>query len=108
MKESCQGSGFDDSRSVSSQEAADGHGDDMAEHDRITPDNAQDHDTMIAPAEVLSKLLQDKEQEWAAVTQKKEEKGPLQLLDLPMDVLKEIVREVRTFFPCSDEISNLS
>jgi hypothetical protein len=40
----------------------------------------------------LSKLLKGKEEEWTAVAQKK---GPLQLLDLPMDVLKEIVKEVR-------------
>lgn len=40
----------------------------------------------------ISSLLKDKEREWAAVAEKK---GPLQLLDLPMDVLKEIVKEVR-------------
>jgi hypothetical protein len=40
----------------------------------------------------ISNLLKDKEQEWTAVVEKK---GPLQLLDLPMDVLKEIVKEVR-------------
>jgi hypothetical protein len=39
----------------------------------------------------ISNLLKDKEQEWTAVMEKK---GPLQLLDLPMDVLKEIVKEV--------------
>ncbi len=39
----------------------------------------------------LSKFLKGKEEEWTAVAQKK---GPLQLLDLPMDVLKEIVKEV--------------
>jgi hypothetical protein len=39
----------------------------------------------------LSKLLKGKEEEWTAVAQKK---GPLQLLDLPMDVLKEIIKEV--------------
>jgi hypothetical protein len=42
----------------------------------------------------LSKLLKGKEDEWTAVAQKK---GPLQLLDLPMDVLKEIVKEVGYF-----------
>lgn len=40
----------------------------------------------------ISHLLKDKEQEWTAVA---ERKGPLRLLDLPMDVLKEIVKEVR-------------
>jgi hypothetical protein len=39
----------------------------------------------------LSKLLKGKEEEWTAVAQKK---GPLQLLDLPVDVLKEIIKEV--------------
>jgi hypothetical protein len=39
----------------------------------------------------ISNLLKGKEQEWAAVA---ERKGPLRLLDLPMDVLKEIVKEV--------------
>ncbi len=39
----------------------------------------------------LSKFLKGKEEEWTAVAQRK---GPLQLLDLPMDVLKEIVKEV--------------
>ncbi len=39
----------------------------------------------------LSKLLKGKEEEWTAVAQRK---GPLQLLDLPMDILKEIVKEV--------------
>jgi hypothetical protein len=39
----------------------------------------------------LSKLLKGREEEWTAVAKKD---GPLQLLDLPMDVLKEIVKEV--------------
>jgi len=39
----------------------------------------------------ISNLLKDKEQEWTAVV---ERDGPLRLLDLPMDVLKEIVKEV--------------
>lgn len=43
----------------------------------------------------ISDLLKDKEQEWTAVAEKK---GPLRLLDLPVDVLKEIVKEVR-FLP---------
>ena len=40
---------------------------------------------------VLAKLLQGKEKEWAAVA---ERNGPLQLLDLPVDILKEIIREI--------------
>ena len=47
--------------------------------------------TSIDARTKISSLLKDKEQEWAAVVEKK---GPLQLLDLPMDVLKEIVKEV--------------
>ncbi|KAG9237617.1 hypothetical protein BJ875DRAFT_453323 [Amylocarpus encephaloides] len=39
----------------------------------------------------MSNLLKEKEQEWTAVAEKQ---GPLRLLDLPMDVLKEIVKEV--------------
>lgn len=39
----------------------------------------------------ISRLLQGKEEEWTAVATKS---GPLQLLDLPMDILKEIVKEV--------------
>lgn len=45
----------------------------------------------------ISKLLKDKEQEWTQIVQKK---GPLQLLDLPLDVLKEIVKEVRLADHC--------
>ncbi|KAG4029906.1 hypothetical protein MFRU_014g01990 [Monilinia fructicola] len=40
----------------------------------------------------ISNFLKDKEQEWTAVVEKRN--GPLRLLDLPMDVLKEIVKEV--------------
>ncbi|CAL3964228.1 unnamed protein product [Diplocarpon coronariae] len=43
------------------------------------------------PKTKLSSLLKDKEQEWTAAV---ERNGPLRLLDLPTDVLKEIVREV--------------
>lgn len=39
----------------------------------------------------VSQLLKEREREWTAVVQKK---GPLRLLDLPMDVLKEIMKEV--------------
>jgi hypothetical protein len=42
----------------------------------------------------MAKLLEGKEQEWTAVVEK-QKAGPLQLLDLPMDILKEIVKEVR-------------
>lgn len=50
----------------------------------------------------ISNLLKDKEKEWTAVAEKK---GPLRLLDLPMDVLKEIVKEVSPFaYPNSSEL----
>lgn len=51
----------------------------------------------VDPRTKISSLLKDKEQEWASVVEKK---GPLRLLDLPMDVLKEIVKEVTS--PKSD------
>jgi hypothetical protein len=38
----------------------------------------------------MSKFLGEKEDEWAAVSRN----GPLSLLDLPVDVLKQIIREV--------------
>ena len=41
--------------------------------------------------QVISKLLQGKEKEWSAVAEKN---GNLQLLDLPVDILKEIVNHV--------------
>jgi hypothetical protein len=40
----------------------------------------------------VSKFLGGKEQEWKAVT---ERKGPLTLLELPVDILRLIVKEVR-------------
>ena len=44
------------------------------------------------PAEKLSQLLGDKDKEWTATVEKQR---PLRLLDLPVDVLKEIIKEVR-------------
>lgn len=54
----------------------------------------------------ISNLLKDKEKEWTTVAEKK---GPLRLLDLPMDVLKEIVKEVCLFMrtPTVDTILTL-
>lgn len=43
----------------------------------------------------MSSLLKDKEQEWTQVLERRD--GPLRLLDLPLDILKEIVKEVRDF-----------
>lgn len=47
--------------------------------------------TQSAAKEVVSRTLKGKEKEWAAVAEKK---GPLQLLDLPLDILREIVGHV--------------
>ena len=44
------------------------------------------------PFDHVSRLLKGKEKEWAAVLEKK---SPLNLLDLPIDILKEIIKEVR-------------
>jgi len=49
----------------------------------------------------ISSLLKDKEEEWTAVVKKQ---GPLQLLDLPLDVLKDIVKEVSSPTPRSIRI----
>ena len=43
------------------------------------------------PAEKLSQLLGEKDKEWAVTVEKQR---PLRLLDLPVDVLKEIIKEV--------------
>lgn len=54
------------------------------------------HKSESKPHEVLARLLEQKAQEWTAVVEMKERKGPLQLLDLPIDVLKEIIHQVST------------
>jgi hypothetical protein len=41
--------------------------------------------------QVLARLLHGKEKEWSAIAEKG---GPLQLLDLPIDILKEIVNHI--------------
>lgn len=41
--------------------------------------------------EKMSQLLGDKEKEWTAIS----ENRPLRLLDLPVDILREIIKEVR-------------
>lgn len=52
-------------------------------------------DVAPSPSEKISELLKDKEGEWTAVVAKKgTTKGPIRLLDLPLDVLKEILKEV--------------
>ncbi len=49
--------------------------------------------------ETMSKLLNGKTKEWTAIAEKP---GPLRLLDLPVDVLKEIVKEVSWELPAVD------
>src|SRR2546421_10177748 len=41
--------------------------------------------------QVLARLLHGKEKEWSTIAEKS---GPLQLLDLPIDILKEIVNHI--------------
>ncbi|KAF2459352.1 hypothetical protein BDY21DRAFT_189261 [Lineolata rhizophorae] len=52
----------------------------------------------------LSRLLKGKEKEWSAVTDKKEKKGPLRLLDLPVEILKEIINQL----PHSNDLTSLA
>lgn len=48
-------------------------------------------ETIKSPGRKLSELLREREQEWTAVARKT---GPLRLLDLPLDLLTQILREV--------------
>jgi hypothetical protein len=64
---------------------------DAGEHDK-------NRKSTIDPRAKISSLLKDKEKEWTAVLENR--KGPLRLLDLPMDVLKEIVKEVKAPLSC--------
>jgi len=45
-----------------------------------------------SPKQAIKRLLKGKEKEWSAVAEKK---GPLRLLDLPVDILREIINQVR-------------
>jgi hypothetical protein len=71
-----------------------GAGHQMATSESATP-SEKGQKTGVDVRTKISNLLKDKEQEWTAVVKKK---GPLQLLDLPLDVLKEIVKEVSLRF----------
>jgi hypothetical protein len=62
----------------------------MATPEPATP-HEKAHKAGVDVRTKISNLLKDKEQEWSAVVKKQ---GPLRLLDLPLDVLKEIVKEV--------------
>jgi hypothetical protein len=66
-----------------------GTGDKMTTPELATDEKIRKSD--IDAKTKISNLLKDKEQEWTAVVAKE---GPLHLLDLPLDVLKEIVKEV--------------
>lgn len=59
--------------------------------------NAEEEHT---PKQSLSKLLKGKEKEWAAVARK----GPLRLLDLPVDILKEIIHQL----PHTNDLTSLA
>lgn len=56
------------------------------------PVEGQDDSVAAKPRAKLLNLLKGKEKEWAAARSKD---GPLELLDLPLDVLKCIIKEVR-------------
>ena len=56
----------------------------QASHERGLPGT-------LTPADKMSQLLNGKEKEWAATA---ERRGALQLLDLPVDILREIIKEV--------------
>ena len=57
------------------------------------PDRPREsHHAHPTAKDIVSRTLKGKEKEWAAVAEKKR---PLQLLDLPVDILREIVGHVR-------------
>jgi len=56
------------------------------------PERPRDvHQAHPTAKDIVSRTLKGKEKEWAAVAEKKR---PLQLLDLPVDILREIVGHV--------------
>lgn len=60
------------------------------------PEKPRDlHQSQAITKDVVSRTLKGKEKEWAAVAEKKR---PLQLLDLPVDILREIVGHVSAQF----------
>jgi hypothetical protein len=87
--------------SQQSNEMKSGLADDIGGSQNGAPESGE-HDktrkTAIDPRAKISSLLKDKEKEWTAVVENR--KGPLRLLDLPMDVLKEIVKEVEAPLSC--------
>jgi hypothetical protein len=71
-------------------------------HGASTMSEANKHDSLgegdWVVRKKISKLLEGREEEWTAVAQKA---GPLRLLDLPIDILKEIVKEVCSMPVCT-------
>lgn len=59
---------------------------------KIPRSPADTKDEFSRHQELLKKLLKGKEKEWASIGATRI--GPLRLLDLPVDVLKEIIKEV--------------
>ncbi|MCJ1395857.1 hypothetical protein MMC18_008743 [Xylographa bjoerkii] len=57
----------------------------------VFPTEPQGPSVLPGPAAKMAQLLKGKDKGWAANFEKR---GPLRLLDLPMDVLKEIIKEV--------------
>lgn len=64
---------------------------------KIPRPSAETKDEFSRHQELLKKLLKGKEKEWASIGATR--KGPLRLLDLPVDVLKEIIKEVDRTYP---------
>ncbi|KAF2144765.1 uncharacterized protein K452DRAFT_296160 [Aplosporella prunicola CBS 121167] len=88
---------------------------DKPAHDSRAPPSPHNHDTapgrlpsddpsegdMSHPREAISKLLNGKEQEWNSIAQKK---APLQLLDLPVDILRGIIDNL----PHTNDLTSLA
>jgi len=68
----------------------------MSSDIRISEKPRDLHQTQVITKDVVSRTLKGKEKEWTAVAEKKR---PLQLLDLPVDILREIVGHVSFPFP---------
>ena len=62
-------------------------------HNQTTPLEGADSTAKTAGSKI-TELLKGKEKEWTAVASKK---GPLKLLDLPLDILDYILKEVSRY-----------
>lgn len=56
-----------------------------------SPTTSKLPESNATPGRAVSRLLKGKEKEWSCIT---ERKGPLRLLDLPVDILREIINQV--------------